>query len=52
MILYGCTEDVERIVTRGEYGHPPSIQKSGVGRRRVDRVKKSRVACVTITDRA
>ena len=51
MILCGCTTEVDGIVARGGYGHPPRW-KSGGGRRRAERVKKSRVAYLTINDGA
>ena len=52
MILCGCTTEADRIVVRGGCGHPPPRRKSGGGRRRAERVKKSRVAYITVNDRA
>ena len=43
--------EVNRRVARGGYRNPPRW-KSGGGRRRAERVKKSRVAYVTINYRA
>ena len=51
MILCGCTKEVDERVARGRYGHPPR-RKSGRGRRRAERVKKSRVAYVNIDNEA
>ena len=49
MILCGSTTEVDRRVAMGECGHLPR-RKSGVGRRRVERVKKSKLAYITIDD--
>ena len=51
MILCGCTTEVDGRVARGGCGHPPR-HKSGGGRRRADKVKKSRDAYVTLNDGA
>ena len=47
MILGGCTTEVDWIVPRGGFRHPP-IRKSGERQRRAERLKKSRVDYVTI----
>ena len=51
MILCGCTLEVFARVARGRGVQPPR-RKSGGRRRRVERVKKSRVAYVKINDGA
>ena len=50
MIICGCMTEVDEIVARSGCGNPPPRRKSGRGWRRVEWVKKIRVAYITIND--